>query len=141
MIKIWFIDLPSLLKKKDIGRQTKRFWIGNGLGVLAFFPTFYGLKAILGNSSYLVATFLAYVIDYGVKFFLHKFWASKDKSIDNVKGPAFCYFLLCVINTALTYYNVEYRQLDFWETQKAMILPTSILSLSLLFVWAKMFKH
>lgn len=111
--------------------QIVKFCVGGGAGVLVFYLVLYALTEWVGVW-YLASAIVASVLNYGVNFFILKFWAfnSPDKKL--IPLQAVKYFGMATgfsfANANLLYYMVEYFHLQYLVAQLVLTFALSVVS-------------
>ncbi len=87
---------------------------------------------------YLLSAVLAFILSFGVSFFLQKFWTFEDNSTHKVKSQASMYFLITLfnlgLNTFLVYIFVDKVGIQYLLSQ---IIASGLIAFGSYFVYGK----
>lgn len=71
----------------------------------------------LFHINYLLSSVLAFLLAFGVSFFLQKFWTFADRATDRMKSQLVIYFIITSINlginTLLMYFFVDFFHIQY----------------------------
>jgi putative flippase GtrA len=101
------------------------------LALLAFFKEIFGFN-------YLVAAVLAFIIAFGVSFFLQKFWTFGDTKMEGVHRQAGLYLAIAVanlfVNTLLMYIFVDFVHIWYFLSQ---VIASGLIALFSFFIYRR----
>lgn len=131
MLKTWRHWLPVVLRYLSAG----------AIGVLAGYVALYVLTDIVGLW-YMASAVVAFVLNYGVNFVLHKFWTFRNTRADQASKQLTRYFAMATAiffaNLGLLFMQVEY--LHVWYLA-AQLVSTAILTVVGFLVSRRIFAH
>jgi putative flippase GtrA len=115
--------------------QIFRYLVSGGTAAAVDIGLLYAFTRYLGLW-YLASAVLAFIIAFGVSFFLQKFWTFKDRAIEGIHKQAGMYLVVAVVNlcvnTLLVYLLTDYLNLWYILSQ---VIAAGLVALFSFFVY------